>query len=147
MPSNRRDFLKGAGASAALIFTSRDLISDILATSPKGRVLETRFKGMADIVLMEAKRAGASYADVRFTLTSNLGGASANFNAGGTGGGGRGGAVEEAAAGLAGSDAGVAAAGHDGHPGGCRPASGWLRRARHPQRCLGFCLQPDRDRG
>jgi len=91
MPSNRRDFLKGAGASAALIFTSRDLISDILATSPKGRVLETRFKGMADIVLMEAKRAGATYADVRFTLTSNLGGASANFNAGGTGGGGRGG--------------------------------------------------------
>ena len=92
MPSNRRDFLKGAGASAALVLTSRDLISDLLATSPTGRVLETRFKGLADIVLAQAKLAGASYADVRFTVTSNLGNASANFSAAGAGrGGGRGG--------------------------------------------------------
>lgn len=92
MPSSRRDFLKGAGASAALAFTSRDLISDLLATSPRGRVLETRFKGLADIVLAEARRLGTSYADVRFTLTSSLGGANASFTAGGTGrGGGRGG--------------------------------------------------------
>ena len=88
--SSRRDFLKYTGSSAALAFASRDLISDLLATSPKGRVLETRFKGMADIVLAEAKMAGASYADVRFTLTSNLGGATANFNASGRGGGGGG---------------------------------------------------------
>jgi len=89
--SNRRDFLKTAGSSAAVALYSRDLISNILATSPKGRVLETRFKGMADIVLAEAKMAGASYADVRFTLTSNLQGATANFNAVGRGGGGAGG--------------------------------------------------------
>ncbi|HEX6313274.1 MAG TPA: TldD/PmbA family protein [Gemmatimonadaceae bacterium] len=89
--SSRRDFLKYTGSSAALAFASRDLINNILATSPTGRVLETRFKGMADIVLTEAKRLGASYADVRFTLTSSLPGASANFNAGGRGGGGGGG--------------------------------------------------------
>src|SRR6186713_390051 len=88
--SSRRDFLKVAGSSAAVAFASRDLINNILATSPKGRVLETRFKGMADIVLAEAKMAGASYADVRFTLTSNLPGATANFNAAGRGGGGGG---------------------------------------------------------
>jgi len=92
MPSSRRDFLKGAGSAAALAFTSRDLIGDLLAVSPKGRVLETRFKGLADIVLAEAKLAGASYADVRFTLTSNLGGANASHSTAGTGrGGGRGG--------------------------------------------------------
>src|SRR5688500_4226537 len=89
--SSRRDFLKYGSTAAALGFYSRDLISNILATSPKGRVLETRFKGMADIVLAEAKRAGASYADVRFTLTSTLPGATANFSAAGRGGGGGGG--------------------------------------------------------
>jgi TldD protein len=89
--SSRRDFLKYTGSSAALAFASRDLINDILATSPTGRVLETRFKGMADIVLTEAKRLGASYADVRFTLTSSLPGANANFSSGGRGGGGGGG--------------------------------------------------------
>ncbi len=98
--TSRRTFIKTAGSSAAVALYSRDLIGNILATSPKGRVLETRFKGMADIVLAEAKAAGASYADVRFTLTSNLPGATANFSsagrggaggAGGAGGGGRGG--------------------------------------------------------
>jgi TldD protein len=43
---------------------------------------------MADIVLAEAKMPAHPYADVRFTLTSNLPGATANFNAGGRGGGG-----------------------------------------------------------
>lgn len=86
--SSRRDFLKFAGSASAVAFYSRDIINDLLATSPKGRVLETRFKGMADIVLAEAERAGASYADVRFTLTSTLPGASANFSAAGLGGGG-----------------------------------------------------------
>jgi TldD protein len=91
--SSRRDFLKTAGSSAALAFYSRDLIGNILATSPTGRVLETRFKGMADIVLAEAKLGGASYADVRFTLTSTIPGATANFSSTGRagGGGGRGG--------------------------------------------------------
>lgn len=86
--SSRRDFLKFAGSASAVAFYSRDIINDLLATSPKGRVLETRFKGMADIVLAEAERAGASYADVRFTLTSTLPGASANFSAAGRGAGG-----------------------------------------------------------
>jgi len=89
--TSRRNFIKTAGSSAALAFASRDLINNILATSPKGRVLETRFKGMADIVLAEAKLAGATYADVRFTLTSNLPGATANFSSAGRGGGGGGG--------------------------------------------------------
>lgn len=88
---SRRDFLKTAGSSAALALYSRDLINNILATSPKGRVLETRFKGLADIVLAEARLAGATYADVRFTLTSTLPGATANFNAAGAGRGGGGG--------------------------------------------------------
>ena len=85
--TSRRNFIKTAGSSAALALYSRDLIGNILATSPTGRVLETRFKGMADIVLAEAKMAGASYADVRFTLTSTLPGATANFNSAGRGGG------------------------------------------------------------
>ena len=55
--SSRRDFLKYAGSASALALYSRDLIGNILATSPTGRVLETRFKGMADIVLAEAKTA------------------------------------------------------------------------------------------
>jgi TldD protein len=78
-----------------------DLVGDILAQSPRGRVLETRFKGLADIALMEAKKAGCSYADIRFTRIANRGvSASGNNNpeaaelgliGGGRGGGGRGG--------------------------------------------------------
>ena len=48
-PTSRRDFLKKFGAGAALTLYSRDLFGQVLADSPKGRVLETRFKGMADI--------------------------------------------------------------------------------------------------
>lgn len=100
MSTSRRDFLrtvgKGVGATAALSLYSNDLFAQILADSPKGRVLETRFKGLADIALMEAKNAGCSYADVRFTMTSSLQGGSATFRTQGTGGpgggfGGRGG--------------------------------------------------------
>src|SRR5690242_17739021 len=96
MTTNRRNFVKGAGiAGASLLLADQlraaDLISDLIATSPKGRPYETKFKGLADIVLMEAKLAGCSYADVRFTLTANIPGGSASFNAGGTGRGGGGG--------------------------------------------------------
>ncbi len=100
MSTSRRDFLKtvgkGVGATAALSLYSNDLFAQILADSPKGRVLETRFKGLADIALMEAKNAGCSYADIRFTMTSSLQGGSATFRTQGTGGpgggfGGRGG--------------------------------------------------------
>ena len=61
---------------------SRDLIGQILADSPKGNVMETKFKGLADIVLAEAKLAGCSYADVRFTMNSIIPGGTANFRAG-----------------------------------------------------------------
>nr|MCU0616901.1 twin-arginine translocation signal domain-containing protein [Gemmatimonadaceae bacterium] len=71
MSPTRRDFVKGVGATAALALYSRDLLAETIALSPRGRVLETRFKGFADIVLGEAKMAGCSYADVRFTLTSS----------------------------------------------------------------------------
>ncbi|MEZ5316250.1 MAG: TldD/PmbA family protein [Vicinamibacterales bacterium] len=92
MSSTRRTFLKGLGASA-IAFYSADTVADLLAQSPRGRVMESKFKGMADIVLAEAKMAGCSYADVRFQMTMGLPGASANFNSGGGGGrgGGRGG--------------------------------------------------------
>ena len=101
MSSSRRDFIKKFGAGAALTLYSRDLFGQILADSKKGAPLETKFKGLADIVLAEAKLAGCSYADVRFTMNSSLPGATANFRAGGAapggfggfggGGGGRGG--------------------------------------------------------
>jgi TldD protein len=96
MKPTRRDFLKGTAAAATLAFTSGDVVADLLATSPTGRPLESKFKPLADIVLSEATRAGCSYADVRFTMSMGLRGANASFNAagggrGGGGGGGRGG--------------------------------------------------------
>src|SRR5712691_9943148 len=99
MPS-RRDFLKYTGASALLV-GSTDLVGDLLAQSPKGNPLTSTFKGLADLALGEAKRAGCSYADIRFTRSvgsgvnangSNDRGAGADAGGfGGFGGGGRGG--------------------------------------------------------
>src|ERR1044071_5440921 len=98
MTTNRRQFVKGAGiAGASLLFADQlagaEIIQNLIATSPKGRPYETKFKGLADIVLQEAKRNGCSYADIRFTLTSNIPGGNASYNAAGSGagGGGRGG--------------------------------------------------------
>ena len=106
MSSSRRDFLKGTASVAAISFWSNDLVENILGASPPGRVLETRFKGMADIALLEAKLAGCSYCDIRMTLTAAPPGAMINYRAdaadagpggrggrgAGAGGGGRGGA-------------------------------------------------------
>src|SRR5262245_26069724 len=95
--TSRRDFIKqvgkGAAATGALAFYSNDLVQDLLAQTPPGNVRASKFKGLADIVLTEAKTAGCTYADVRFTMTLNPPGATANFNinGGGGGGGGRGG--------------------------------------------------------
>ncbi|HWJ16445.1 MAG TPA: twin-arginine translocation signal domain-containing protein, partial [Gemmatimonadaceae bacterium] len=98
--TSRRDFIRGVGATTAVAaLYSRDLVAEIIATSPSGRVLETKFKGLADIALAEGKIAGCSYTDVRFTMTASPPGATANFRAdggaadgrGGRGGGGRGG--------------------------------------------------------
>src|SRR3954471_18837954 len=95
MTSNRRDFLKklgmGVGATAATALISHDLVAELIATGPTGRVLESKFKGMADLALKEAKTGGCTYADVRFTLTASPPGAMINYRADGGGAGGRGG--------------------------------------------------------
>jgi TldD protein len=62
----RRDFMKTTAAAGAGLFAS-DLVASLIAQSPKGRPLESRFKGLADIALAEAKRLGCTYADIRFT--------------------------------------------------------------------------------
>src|SRR6476646_7556501 len=97
MDATRRDFLKGLGATSILLASS-DLISDLIAQSPKGDPLHSKFKGLADIALTEAKTAGCSYADIRFTRTMTLpgvnvtasttGDAAAQPDAGAVGGGG-----------------------------------------------------------
>ena len=88
--TSRRNFIKTVGATAAMsALYQHDLMADLIATSPSGRVLESKFKGMADIALTEAKTAGASYADIRFTMTATPYGGTAMFNADGGGRGGR----------------------------------------------------------
>ncbi len=67
---NRRDFVKTLSATGAALYAS-DLVGDLVAQSPKGRVLESRFKGLSDLALGEAKRLGCSYADIRFTRNIN----------------------------------------------------------------------------
>src|ERR1700750_93412 len=94
--TSRRNFIKTVGATAAMsALYQRDLMADLIATSPNGRVLESKFKGMADVALGEAKLAGATYFDIRFTMTATPYGGTAllNADAGAAGGrGGRGGA-------------------------------------------------------
>ena len=65
MAQTRRDFLKTAGATGIVIAGS-DLIADLLAQTPPGRVLDSKFKGLSDVALKEAKTLGCSYADIRF---------------------------------------------------------------------------------
>src|SRR6185436_19435152 len=72
MSPSRRDFLKYSGA-ASLLVASSDLVGELIAQSPKGNPLTSSFKGLSDIVLTEAKRAGCTYADVRFTRSVNTG--------------------------------------------------------------------------
>jgi TldD protein len=91
----RRDFVKTMAMSGVAI-ASGDLVADLLAQSPKGRVLESKFKGLADVALVEAKRTGCTYADIRFTRRTNssvnASGGNRDFEGfGGFGGGGRGG--------------------------------------------------------
>src|SRR5215204_388122 len=97
MAHTRRDFIKTVG-TAGLVVAGSDLIADLLAQTPPGRVMDSKFKGLADIALKEAKTGGCSYADIRFTRSTNSG---VNANGGnpvpgsedfaGFGGGGRGG--------------------------------------------------------
>jgi TldD protein len=82
---------------SGMAVAASDQIAELLAQSPQGRVLESKFKGLADVALMEAKRSGCSYADIRFTRSTNNnvnatgGNRDAADLAGGFGGGGRGG--------------------------------------------------------
>ena len=79
-----------------------DLIGDLIAQTPQGKVLQSKFKALADIALAQAKQAGCTYADIRFTRATNNGvnanGGNRDFDdlggfggGGGRGGGGRGG--------------------------------------------------------
>jgi TldD protein len=102
----RRDFVKTMAASG-LAIASSDLVADLIAQSPKARVLESKFKGLADIALAEAKRAGCSYADARFTrnvrdsvATRDNQIAGGGFGGGGGGGGGFGGGGYDESAGF-----------------------------------------------
>ena len=56
---NRRDFVKTVAASSVAIAAS-DAIADLLAQSPKGRVLDSLFKGLSDLSLTEAFSLAAS---------------------------------------------------------------------------------------
>ncbi len=97
----RRDFVKTMAISGMAVAAS-DLIGDLIAQTPQGKVLQSKFKGLADIALAQAKQAGCTYADIRFTRATNNGvnanGGSRDFDdlggfggGGGRGGGGRGG--------------------------------------------------------
>jgi TldD protein len=103
MSPTRRDFLKYTGAGA-LVIASSDLVAELIAQSPKGNPMTSSFKGLADIALGEAKRAGCTYADIRFTRSissgvnangsndrSDTGGDFGGFGGRGGRGGGRGG--------------------------------------------------------
>src|SRR5216117_3350840 len=93
MSPSRRDFLKYTGVTG-LVIASSDIVAELIAQSPKGNPLTSTFKGLADIALAEAKRAGCSYADVRFTRSVSTGvnaNGSNDQSAGAEGGGGFGG--------------------------------------------------------
>ncbi len=55
----RRDFVKTLGATGVALYAS-DLMGDLIAQSPRARVMESKFKGLSDIALAEAKRQGCS---------------------------------------------------------------------------------------
>src|SRR5688572_25466709 len=66
----RRDFVKTLSATGVALYAS-DLVGDLIAQSPKARVMDSRFKGLSDVALTEAKRLGCTYADIRFTRNVN----------------------------------------------------------------------------
>src|SRR5918993_3054622 len=92
MSTNRRDFIRTIGATSVALASS-DLVASLVAQSPAGQVLESRFKGLSDIALGEAKRLGAVYCDVRFTrnLSDSITVRDQIVGGGGFGGGGGGG--------------------------------------------------------
>jgi TldD protein len=68
----RRDFVKTMALSGMAVAAS-DVVADLIAQAPQGRVLESKFKGLSDIALVEAKVQGCTYADIRFTRSTNNG--------------------------------------------------------------------------
>jgi hypothetical protein len=53
----RRDFVKTLALSGVGIAAS-DLVGELIAQGPPGSVLQSKFKGLADVGLAEAKRSG-----------------------------------------------------------------------------------------
>ncbi|HSJ23491.1 MAG TPA: TldD/PmbA family protein [Longimicrobiales bacterium] len=106
MSPTRRSFIAAMGAGALSMY-SHDLVAQLIADSPRGRAADSRFRGLSDIVLAEARTAGCSYADVRFTFRRNLPGGVAVFGQGGPGGGGGGGGFGGGGGGGGGGDEGV----------------------------------------
>ena len=90
----RRDFVKTVAMSGMAVAAS-DLVGDLIAQTPQGKVLDSKFKGLSDIALGEAKTQGCTYADIRFTRSTNSGvnatGGNREFDDFGGGFGGRGG--------------------------------------------------------
>jgi TldD protein len=105
MTTSRRDFVKILGASAIGI-CSHDLVAELLAQSPPGQPAQSRFRGLADIALGEAKVLGTSYADIRFTMTTGLTGGMASFTTAAQGRGGGGGRAAGGGRGAAGGGRG-----------------------------------------
>ena len=117
----RRDFVKTV-AMSGMAFAASDAIADLIAQSPSGRVLESKFKGLSDVALMEARRGGCTYADIRFTRRTSRGvnasggnrdADEAAFGGGGRGGGGRGGGRGGGGFGGRGGNAGEGAGSND----------------------------------
>jgi TldD protein len=117
MSPTRRSFIASMGAGTLGMCVANDLVAQLLADSPRGRVLQSQFKGLSDIVLMEARDAGCSYADVRFTFRRNLPGGTAVFGPGGPGGGGPGGGGGGGGGGFGGGN-GYSSGGGQGGGGG-----------------------------
>jgi TldD protein len=149
MPHTRRDFLKTAGA-AGIVIAGSDLIADLLAQTPPGRVLESKFKGLSDVALKEAKTLGCSYADIRFTrsTSNNVNASGGNpvpgaedvgFIGGGGRGGGRGGGAF--GGGGFGGRGGGGGGRRGGGPGGAVGAAGFGVRAIHSG-TWGFASSP-----
>src|SRR5688572_7932280 len=90
MSPTRRDFVKLLSAGALGAY-SHEIVAELIALGPKGQVRESKFKGLADLALGEAKTGGCSYADIRFTMTTGLTGGMASFTTAGTGRGAAGG--------------------------------------------------------
>ena len=69
----RRDFVKTVAPSGMALAAS-DLVGDLIAQTPQGRVLDSKFKGLSDIALARGQDAWAArYADIRFTRNTNSG--------------------------------------------------------------------------